>query len=91
MRRLVTSITLTLTIVNAMVPIQARAADESTAATVLTLNPAFFPLPSNWLRGELFDAPNVKVKVPYTNLPNAYFVHQGADALDRLLHSTPGP
>ncbi|WP_306246874.1 PE-PPE domain-containing protein [Mycobacterium sp. TY815] len=74
----------------AMTPVKARAADESVAATVLTINPAFFPLPSNWLRGELFAAPNVKVKVPYTNLPNAYFVHQGADILNQLLHSTAG-
>ncbi|WP_253861905.1 PE-PPE domain-containing protein [Mycobacterium asiaticum] len=73
-----------------MTPSIARAADESGAATVFTLNPAFFPLPSDWLRGELFAAPNVKVKVPYTNLPNAYFVNQGADTLDRMLHSTPG-
>lgn len=90
MRRLITAIALALTIVTASTPIRARAADETTAATVLTINPAFFPLPSNWLRGELFAAPNVKVKVPYTNLPNSYFVHQGADILNQLLHSTAG-
>ena len=55
-----------------LAPVRASAADESGGATVLTLNPAFVPLPSNWLRSELFTAPNVRVKVPYTNLPNAY-------------------
>jgi hypothetical protein len=79
-----------IVVANAVAPGKAKAADEPVAATVLTINPAFFPLPSNWLRGELFAAPNVKVKVPYTNLPNAYFVHQGADILNQLLHSTPG-
>lgn len=91
MRRLLASIALAAIVVaNAVAPGKAKAADEPVAATVLTINPAFFPLPSNWLRGELFAAPNVKVKVPYTNLPNAYFVHQGADILNQLLHSTPG-
>lgn len=91
MRRLLASIALaSIVVANAFAPGKAKAADEPVAATVLTINPAFFPLPSNWLRGELFAAPNVKVKVPYTNLPNAYFVHQGADILNQLLHSTPG-
>lgn len=90
-RRLLTSIALaSLVVAGAIAPVKAIAAEESTAATVLTINPAFLPLPSNWLRGELFAAPNVKVKVPYTNLPNAYFVHQGSDVLNQLLHSTPG-
>ena len=92
-KRAIASIALTMTIagsIAALAPGRASAADESGGATVLTLNPAFFPLPSNWLRSELFAAPNVKVKVPYTNLPNAYFVHQGSEALDRYLHATPG-
>lgn len=93
-RRVVAAMSLAITVagsVNSIAPPVAGAADEPVAATVFTINPAFNSLPSNWLRGELFAAPNVKVKVPYTNLPNAYFVHQGSDTLDRMLHSTPGP
>ncbi|WP_234797933.1 PE-PPE domain-containing protein [Mycolicibacterium neoaurum] len=70
-------------------PISAHA--EPAGATVLTLAPAFFPLPGNWLRGELFAAPNTTVKVPYNNFPAAANVHKGADLLDDLLHSTAGP
>lgn len=60
-------------------------------ATVLTLAPAFNELKSNWLRGELFAAPNVKVKVPYTNIPSATNTHKGADKLNEMLHAYPGP
>ena len=70
-------------------PISAQA--EPTGATVLTLAPAFFPLPTDWLRGELFAAPNTTVKVPYNNFPAATNVHKGADMLNDLLHSTAGP
>jgi len=72
------------------VPDAVQAAPGPGGATVLTLAPAFNQLPTNWLRGELFAAPNVRVKVPYTNLPSAGNVHKGADALDKYLHSTPG-
>lgn len=71
-------------------PHPAKAAPGPGGATVLTLAPAFRELPSNWLRGELFAAPNVKVKVPYTNIPSATNTHRGADNLDQYLHSTAG-
>lgn len=71
-------------------PAPSHAAEEFTTSTVLTLDPAFRSLPMNWLRGELFAAPNVTVKVPYNNLPLANFVHQGSDNLDRYLHATAG-
>lgn len=42
-------------------------------ATVFTFDPAFFPLRamdgSEWLRGELYQAPNVVVRVEYKNNP----------------------
>lgn len=90
-RRLISAIGLAIGIAGNVTSATASAADEAITATVFVINPAFFPLPSNWLRGELFAAPNVKVKIPYTNLPLAYFVHQGADILDQMLHSTAGP
>ncbi|MGU3654713.1 hypothetical protein [Mycolicibacterium sp. A43C] len=52
--------------------------------------PAFFPLPSKWLRGELFAAPNTTVKLPYNNFPATANVHKGADLLNDLLYSTAG-
>jgi hypothetical protein len=94
MRRAATSIALTLAIaanVAALASVNAGAELAPGGATVLTLDPAFVPLPSNWLRGELFWPPNVVVKVPYFNIPGASNVHRGADALDRYLHATAGP
>lgn len=69
----------------------ATAAPGPGGSTVLTLAPAFRELPGNWLRGELFSAPNVKVKVPYTNIPSSTNTNRGADKLDELLRSTSGP
>ncbi|WP_315968807.1 PE-PPE domain-containing protein [Mycobacterium asiaticum] len=63
----------------------------TTGATVLTLDPAFRSLPGNWLRGELFAAPNVVAKVPYNNFPSAGNVHQGSLNLNNMLHAIPGP
>jgi hypothetical protein len=77
--------------VNTFAPSPSRAAPGPGGSTVLTLAPAFRELPSDWLRGELFAAPNVKVKVPYTNIPSASNVHRGADNLNNYLHSTAGP
>lgn len=71
-------------------PLSAGATPGPGGATVLTLAPAFNELPSNWLRGQLFAAPNEVVKVPYTNIPGPTNTHRGADKLDQLLHSTPG-
>lgn len=71
-------------------PATANAAPGPGGSTVLTLAPAFRELPSNWLRGELFAAPNVKVKVPYNNFPGATNTNKGADNLDQALRSTPG-
>lgn len=74
----------------AATPVRAYAADEPVPATVMTLDPAFRSLPTNWLRGELFWAPNTTVKVPYNNFPAAINVHRGADMLNTYLHQTPG-
>lgn len=57
--------------------------------TVLTLAPAFFPMPANLLRGEPFAGANVEV-VPYVNLPASPNVNGGADLLDNMLHNTEG-
>lgn len=83
---------LSLTVAAAFVaPGQSGAAPGPGGSTVLTLAPAFRDLPSNWLRGELFAAPNVTMKVPYNNFPGATNTNRGADKLDEYLHDTAGP
>ncbi|MFI8774656.1 PE-PPE domain-containing protein [Gordonia sp. NPDC062954] len=72
------------------VPGTAHAAPGPGGATVLTLDPAFRDLPMNWLRGELFRAPNVVANVPYNNFPGATNTHRGRDKLNEMLHSIPG-
>ena len=59
------------------------------APTVLTLAPAFFPMPPDLLRGEVFAGVNVVV-VPYVNIPAAPNVNRGTDILDDMLHTTEG-
>ena len=71
-------------------PVPATAVPGPGGATVLTLAPAFGPLDADWLRGELFAAPNEVVKVPYNNFPGSTNTNNGADKLDQMLHSTPG-
>jgi hypothetical protein len=79
-------------IVSAVAVVQtAYAAPGPGGKTVLTLAPAFNDMSPTWLRGELFAAPNEVVKVPYNNFPAAGNTHAGADKLDQMLHSTPGP
>ena len=56
---------------------------------MLTLAPAFFPMPANLLRGEVFAGATV-VAVPYVNIPAAPNVNSGADILDNMLHTTEG-
>ena len=48
---------------------------------VLTLDPLFFPLPNNWLRGELWSpaSGNTRVKVDWPNFP-AFLIPKNADA-----------
>ncbi|WP_197377167.1 PE-PPE domain-containing protein [Mycolicibacterium baixiangningiae] len=72
-------------------PAVSQAAPGPGGSTVLTLAPAFNDMASNWLRGELFAAPNAVVKVPYNNFPAAANTHKGADKLNEYLHSHPGP
>jgi hypothetical protein len=77
----------------------AQATPGPGGSTVLTLDPAFFPLPTTgagaWLRGSqpggLFVSPNEVVKVQYTNFPAAVNIQNGADKLNLALHSTAGP
>ncbi|GAC67162.1 PE-PPE domain-containing protein [Gordonia soli] len=74
----------------AVPPTTARAAPAPGGATVLTVAPAFRDLPTDWLRGELFAAPNQVVKVPYNNFPGATNTHRGRDKLNEMLHAIPG-
>jgi hypothetical protein len=67
----------------------APSAPAQPGQTVLTLAPAFFPMPPNLLRGEVF-AGNAVVVVPYVNIPAAPNVNGGADVLDNMLHTTEG-
>lgn len=59
------------------------------AKTVLTLAPAFFPMPPNLLRAEVFGG-NTVVVVPYVNIPAAPNVNGGADMMDNMLYTTGG-
>lgn len=59
------------------------------SGTVLTLAPAYFGLPNNWLRGELF-AGNAVTAVGYPNTPSAANAAAGVANLDAALHATPG-
>ncbi|WP_081287676.1 PE-PPE domain-containing protein [Mycobacterium asiaticum] len=94
-RRALSSIAAVLTLaanITILTPLRAGAeVVAAVGATVLTLDPAFRSLPGNWLRGELFAAPNVVAKVPYNNFPAARNVHQGALNLNNMLHAIPGP
>jgi hypothetical protein len=56
---------------------------------VLTLAPAFFPIPPNLLRGEVFAGATVVVG-PNVNILAAPNVNRGADILDDMLHTTEG-
>ena len=67
----------------------AAPAPAQPAPTVLTLAPAFFPMPANLLRGEMFAGAAVVV-VPYVNIPAAPNVNSGADILDDMLHTREG-
>ncbi|HEY5150446.1 MAG TPA: PE-PPE domain-containing protein, partial [Mycobacterium sp.] len=67
----------------------AAPAPAQPAPTVLTLAPAFFPMPADLLRGEVFAGPTV-VAVPHVNIPAAPNVDKGADILDDMLHNTGG-
>lgn len=66
----------------------AAPAPAQPAPTVLTLAPAFFPMPSNLLRGEEFAG--AAVVVPYVNILAAPNVNSGADILNDMLHTTEG-
>jgi hypothetical protein len=67
----------------------AAPAPAQRAPTVLTLAPAFFPMPPNLLRGEVFAGATVVVG-PNVNIPAAPNVNRGADILDDMLHTTEG-
>ena len=70
--------TLTVVVAVALSAVSGAApAPAEPAPTVLTLAPAFFPMPPNLLRGEVF-AGNTVV-VPYVNIPAAPNVNSGAD------------
>ncbi len=78
--------TLTVVVAVALSAVSGAApAPAEPAPTVLTLAPAFFPMPPNLLRGEVF-AGNTVV-VPYVNIPAAPNVNSGADQLDNMLHT----
>lgn len=81
--------TLTVVVAVALSAVSGAApAPAEPAPTVLTLAPAFFPMPPNLLRGEVF-AGNTVV-VPYVNIPAAPNVNSGADLLDNMLHTNGG-
>lgn len=62
-----------------------------TPATVLTLDPAFFPVMRVWLNKFATTAPHTCKKVGYLNIPSAGNAARGVAALDRALHETSGP
>lgn len=88
-RRALATLTVIAAVVLSAVGGAARAPADPAPTTVLTLAPAFFPMPANLLRGEVFAGASVVV-VPYTNIPAAPNVNSGADLLDNMLHTTPG-